>query len=92
MKAVSIILGDQKVNINVLSDQSILDAGIQAGIDLPFFCQSGICGTCKAKLLSGDVYMETNDALTDKKIAEGHILVCQAHPETDDVVIEYEKD
>ena len=89
MKPVKILYDDQEYNIKVLPDQSILDAGIGSNIDLPFSCQAGICGACKTKLLSGDVNMETNDALSDEEINEGYILACQAHPETNDVVIKY---
>ena len=92
MKPVKIIYGDEEINIKVLEDQSILDASIEADIDLPYSCQAGVCGECKTKLLSGEVNMETNDALSDEEIDSGYILTCQAHPESDDVVVEYDDD
>ncbi len=71
---------------NITSDVSILEAAEQSFIDLPFECRSGICGQCKVRLLSGNVNMETQDALSASERKEGLILACQAHPITDVVV------
>ena len=56
----------------------ILEAGLTAGLDVPFSCQGGICTTCMAKLDSGTVSMDSNFALSEKEIADGFILTCQA--------------
>jgi ring-1,2-phenylacetyl-CoA epoxidase subunit PaaE len=72
------------------TDPSILDAALQAGFDLPFACKSGVCCTCRAKLLSGKVRMDKNYGLDSRDLAAGYVLTCQAHPLTDRVVVSYD--
>jgi ring-1,2-phenylacetyl-CoA epoxidase subunit PaaE len=72
------------------TDPSILDAALQAGFDLPFACKSGVCCTCRAKLLSGKVRMDKNYGLDARDLAAGYVLTCQAHPMTDRVVVSYD--
>ena len=69
---------------------SILEAAIEAGVDAPFSCKGGVCCTCRAKVLEGQVKMNTNFALTDKEVEEGFILTCQSHPITSKVVVDYD--
>lgn len=68
----------------------ILQAGIAAGIDLPFSCKGGVCCTCKAKLISGHARMIENYALLEEEVNQGYILTCQAHPTTQNVVISFD--
>jgi len=72
------------------TDPSILDAALQAGLDLPFACKNGVCCTCRAKLLSGKVRMDKNYGLDPRDVAAGFVLTCQAHPLTDRVVVSYD--
>ncbi len=69
---------------------SILDAGREAGIDLPFSCKGGMCSTCRAKVLDGQVKMAKNYAFEPHEVAEGFVLTCQSYPLTDRVVISYD--
>lgn len=69
---------------------SILDAASAAGLEVPFSCTSGVCGTCRAKLLEGQVRMERNFALDKKDVAAGFVLTCQAHPVTPVVVLSFD--
>ncbi len=69
---------------------SILDAGREAGIDLPFSCKGGMCSTCRAKVLDGQVRMAKNYALEPHEVAEGFVLTCQSYPLTERVVISYD--
>jgi ring-1,2-phenylacetyl-CoA epoxidase subunit PaaE len=72
------------------SGQSILDAALQQGADLPFACKGGVCCTCRAKLLEGEVHMDVNYALEPEEIAQGFILTCQSHPTTGKVVVDFD--
>lgn len=80
----------KSTTVNVPGDQSILDVALDVGINIPYSCCSGSCGTCMAKLKSGEVKMIGGNVLTDKEIEQGYILTCVGHPVTDDVQIEVE--
>lgn len=70
--------------------ESILDAALQQGADLPYACKGGVCCTCRAKLLEGEVEMDTNYALEKDEVEAGFILTCQSHPRTEKVVVDYD--
>ncbi len=70
---------------------SILDCASAAGIEVPFSCTSGVCGTCRARVLEGDVRMERNFALGKDEVAAGFVLTCQAHPMTERVVLSFDE-
>ena len=71
--------------------ENILDAALAAGVDLPFACKGGACATCKARLVRGEVEMDVRHALEDGEIAAGYVLTCQAHPVSDDVLIDFDQ-
>jgi ring-1,2-phenylacetyl-CoA epoxidase subunit PaaE len=73
-----------------LNGQSVLDAALQQGADLPYACKGGVCCTCRAKLVSGQVSMDVNYALEPQEVAAGFILTCQSHPLTENVVIDFD--
>jgi ring-1,2-phenylacetyl-CoA epoxidase subunit PaaE len=78
--------------IDFQKDQpSILDAASAAGLEVPFSCTSGVCGTCRAKLIEGEVRMERNFALDKAEVAGGFVLTCQAHPLTERVVLSFDE-
>ena len=64
--------------VPLLPGQTILEAGEAAGLDLDFECRSGVCGTCKKRLLAGSVTMDVEDALSPKDKVDNMILLCQA--------------
>ena len=66
-------------------------AAMSNGADLPFSCKGGVCATCKARVMEGEVDMDLNHALTDQEVAEGMILTCQAHPVSRKVVIDFDQ-
>ncbi len=70
---------------------SILDAASAAGLEVPYSCTSGVCGTCRAKLVEGEVRMERNFALDKKEVEQGFVLTCQAHPLTERVVLSFDE-
>jgi len=79
-----------EVTIPFNSDQTILDAALQQGADLPYACKGGMCCTCKAKLLEGEVSMDVHWGLEEEEVAKGYILTCQSHPKTEKVVVDFD--
>ena len=71
-------------------DPSILDAAARAGLDVPYSCKSGVCATCRCKVLEGQVRMDRNFALEPADLAAGFVLSCQAHPLTERVVVSFD--
>lgn len=69
---------------------SVLEGALARGADLPFACKGGVCATCRAKLTSGEVDMDTNYALEEDELAAGYILTCQSHPRTEQVDIDFD--
>jgi ring-1,2-phenylacetyl-CoA epoxidase subunit PaaE len=72
------------------NNTSILDAALQEGADLPYACKGGVCCTCKAKLLEGEVQMDVHWGLEHEEIEQGYILTCQSHPVTEKVVVDFD--
>lgn len=70
--------------------KTILDAASEAGIDVPYSCKGAVCCTCIARVKQGEATMEKNYSLTDKEVAAGLILTCQAHPRTATVTVDYD--
>lgn len=89
-----------KINVNLdgrsfdfelgFNGESILDAALKQGADLPFACKGGVCCTCKAKLLEGEVEMDVNWGLEQEEVEQGFILTCQSHPVTERVVVDFD--
>lgn len=72
------------------SDTTILDAALKQGADLPFACKGGMCCTCKARLVEGQVEMDVHWGLEHEEIEQGYILTCQSHPKTEKVVVDFD--
>ena len=70
--------------------ESILAATLRARPDAPFSCTGGVCGTCRARLVEGEVRMDRNFALEPEEVAAGIVLACQSHPVTATVVLDYD--
>jgi len=89
--SVSVILDGQRTEVAIPEEGvSILDAALEKGVDLPFACKGGVCCTCRAKVVQGEVRMDLNYALEDDEVEAGFILTCQSHPLTDDVVVDFD--
>lgn len=84
---IEIRLGRSKKKLTTRPDQTVLEAGLEAGLDMPFSCTMGGCGACKVKLVSGTVDMVEPNCLLDSEKQEGAILACVACT-TSDVVVE----
>ena len=63
----------------VIQGQSLLEAAAEAGVDIPSACRQGQCGTCKTRLLAGDVHMEAEQGLDPESKASGFVLTCVGH-------------
>jgi ring-1,2-phenylacetyl-CoA epoxidase subunit PaaE len=86
----SLIIDGERREVPVAEEESILDAALRAGMDLPFACKGGMCSTCRAKLVEGDARMEVNYSLEPWELNAGFILTCQARPVSDKVVVDYD--
>ncbi|CDH19179.1 putative phenylacetic acid degradation protein with NADP-linked, 2Fe-2S ferredoxin-like and riboflavin synthase-like domains [Xenorhabdus bovienii str. kraussei Quebec] len=88
---VEIHLDGRTLNIAMnTEDDSILDAALRQGADLPYACKGGVCATCKCRLKSGEVDMSVNYSLEPDQLAAGYILSCQSWPKGDGVVVDFD--
>ena len=88
---IKLTLDGRSINYNLEYDGlSVLDGALREGADLPFACKGGVCATCKARLVSGEVEMDNNYALEAEELAAGFILTCQSHPRTESVEINFD--
>jgi len=91
LSEVRVRAGGREIEFELAADgENVLDAALDAGLEVPFSCKGGVCATCKAKLLEGEVEMDLNHALGAPELAAGYILTCQAHPVTARVVVDYD--
>jgi ring-1,2-phenylacetyl-CoA epoxidase subunit PaaE len=70
---------------------SLLDVGLHAGLALPYACKGGVCCTCRAKVLEGEVKMDKNYTLEAQEIRDGFVLTCQCHPVSERVVVSFDE-
>lgn len=88
---VTIKIDDRTYDIKLAyGGDNILDAALKSGADLPYACKGGVCCTCRAKVLEGEVEMEVNYALEKDEVENGFVLTCQSHPKTDRVFIDFD--
>ncbi|WP_349369686.1 1,2-phenylacetyl-CoA epoxidase subunit PaaE [Salinarimonas sp.] len=71
--------------------QSVLEAALAADLDAPYACKAGVCSTCRALVVEGEVEMEANYALEDYEVERGYVLTCQCYPLSDRVVVSYDQ-
>ena len=77
-------------DLSLTSDTTILDAALKQGADLPYACKGGMCCTCKARLLDGEVMMDVHWGLDEEEMEKGYILTCQSHPKTEKVIVDFD--
>ncbi|KFD20433.1 MAG: phenylacetate-CoA oxygenase/reductase subunit PaaK [Yokenella regensburgei] len=82
--------GRERLVTLTADDESILDAALRQGADLPYACKGGVCATCKCKVLRGSVSMATNYSLEADELAAGYVLSCQSLPTTPDVIVDFD--
>ena len=87
---VTVVLHGRSSTLALQRDgDSVLDAVLAVRPDAPYACKGGVCGTCRARVVSGAVEMDVNYALEPDELAAGVVLTCQSHPTTDEVRLEY---
>jgi ring-1,2-phenylacetyl-CoA epoxidase subunit PaaE len=85
---VDIILEGKTYSIQVPKGETILQTALDQDIEMPYSCQAGLCTACRGKCVTGTVRMEETEGLSDSEIAQGYVLTCVGHAETERVTIE----
>ncbi|MFJ9004998.1 2Fe-2S iron-sulfur cluster-binding protein [Streptomyces canus] len=75
----------------VQDGESLLEAVLRNRSDAPYACKGGVCGTCRAFLVSGEVRMDRNFALEPEETQAGYVLACQSHPVTEKVELDFDR-
>lgn len=88
---VTLMVDGTEVQVNVPGGKTILQAIRQTGASPPYSCESGVCGTCAARVTQGKVEMKNNMALGDEELEKGWILTCQGFPVTKEITLEYDE-
>ena len=87
---ITVVLDSEEETFEMSAKQTLLEATLKQGMDAPYSCQGGVCSSCIARVTSGSAVMKKNSILSDKEIAEGLILTCQAHPTSANVTIDFD--
>ncbi|MCS7484366.1 1,2-phenylacetyl-CoA epoxidase subunit PaaE [Umezawaea endophytica] len=87
---VTVVLDGRETTVPVPPDLAILDAAQRVRSDLPFACKGGVCGTCRALVVDGEVEMRRNYALEPREVEAGFVLTCQATPTTTRVTVDFD--
>ncbi|WP_420467483.1 1,2-phenylacetyl-CoA epoxidase subunit PaaE [Panacagrimonas sp.] len=100
----AVVKGDEGCQVTVIhhgltrvfsmpkNKESVLDAALEQGIELPYSCKGGVCSTCRCKLIKGEVDMDANYSLEDYELARGFVLTCQSFPITDQLLIDLDQE
>jgi ring-1,2-phenylacetyl-CoA epoxidase subunit PaaE len=87
---VTVILDGRSTTIPVAGNVTVLEGAQRSRPDLPFACKGGVCGTCRARLVDGEVRMRRNFALEAAEVAAGFVLTCQSTPASEKVVVDFD--
>ena len=88
---VTVIVDGDEIEFELHTDgDTILDAAQVEGADVPFACKGGVCCTCRCKVEKGKAVMDANYALGEDEVEQGFILACQAHPVTEEIVVDFD--
>jgi len=86
----ALIVDGKRRDVPIAEGESVLDAALRAGMDLPFACKGGMCATCRAKVIEGSAEMTVNYSLERWEKDAGFVLTCQAHPTSPRLVVDYD--
>jgi len=87
---ITVLLDEEESSFDMAKDELILNIALVNGLDAPYSCQGGICSSCLARVVEGEVVMDKNTILNKDEVEEGLILTCQAHPVSAAVKIDYD--
>ncbi len=87
----ALIVDGRRTEIPVAEHETVLDAALRAGVDLPYACKGGMCSTCRAHVTEGAVTMALNFSLEPWELAADFVLTCQATPVTPRVVVDFDR-
>jgi ring-1,2-phenylacetyl-CoA epoxidase subunit PaaE len=88
--AVTIVMDGRSAVLSLPRSSPILDSAQRTRSDLPFACKGGVCGTCRARVTSGEVHMRRNYALEDAEVSAGFVLTCQSLPVSDQITVDFD--
>jgi len=86
----TVIVQGVETLVPIAPGEVVVDAALRAGLDVPYSCKGGMCSTCRARLLEGEVSMDVNYALEPWEVEAGYILTCQSHPVSSHLVVDYD--
>lgn len=89
---VEVVLDGARRRFTMAKNLSLIDGGLKAGLDMPYACKGGVCSTCRAQVLSGEVDMDNNFALEDYEVARGFVLCCQSFPVSHKLLIDFDQE
>ncbi|MGI9132874.1 MAG: 1,2-phenylacetyl-CoA epoxidase subunit PaaE [Rhodoferax sp.] len=89
--ALTLVLDGKQHALQLAADQSVLDAALAAGLDLPYSCKGGVCCTCRANVMQGSVQMDKNFGLENWEMAQGFVLSCQARATSAALTISFDE-
>jgi ring-1,2-phenylacetyl-CoA epoxidase subunit PaaE len=87
---VTVVLDGRSTTVTVPEGGTVLEGAQRSRPDLPFACKGGVCGTCRARVVEGEVTMRRNFALEPHEIAAGYVLTCQSTPVSEKVVVDFD--
>jgi len=85
-----ITAGGLSRSVPVAEGETVLEAGLRAGLDLPWSCRNGMCCTCRCRVTAGEGLMEVNYSLTPREVADGYVLSCQTRPSGRSIAVDYD--
>ncbi len=87
----TVIMDGTSYTFTLPPDQPVLQGALENDLDAPHACRSGVCSTCKAKVIEGQAEMLNNHALEDYEVRAGFVLTCQCFPVSDRIVLDYDQ-
>jgi ring-1,2-phenylacetyl-CoA epoxidase subunit PaaE len=87
---ITVLLDYEETTFEMDKSQTLLDAAVKKGLDAPYSCRGGVCSSCIARIKKGTAEMKKNEILTDKEVAQGLTLTCQAHPTSSEIEIDFD--